>query len=63
MDCNLTLDLAQRLAAMPKIRCIEFCYPGNQRMEPEAEEFLKQRDLLPEEELLLPLTPLVIQVG
>ncbi len=32
-------------------------------MEPEAEEFLKQRDLLPEEELLLPLTPLVIQVG
>ncbi|MDB5344586.1 MAG: hypothetical protein JWP89_2963 [Schlesneria sp.] len=55
MDCNLTLELAQRLAAMPKIRCIEFYYPGNQRMEPEAEEFLKQRDLLPEEEVLLGL--------
>jgi hypothetical protein len=55
MEDNLSLQHAQILAAMPKIRCVDFSESATSCIEPEAAEHLQQQNLIPEEELLLAL--------
>jgi hypothetical protein len=49
MDCNLTYEHVRILAAIKKIRCVEFSDWHNSRVEPDADEYLNEKSLLPEQ--------------